>query len=237
MAAGNDLRAARPRLALAAAAAHRAPFSRHDRAAEEVRVDTGIEGIWPMYGWAIAVALAIVAGIWSATNHREVRRSLVPEHVAGAALLGFFGWETLLGLPSAVSGYQILSAGLDDVPELRGQLAFLIAQAAFAIGAAVAVIGIVRRRTWGTVLGIGLALSIVVASVLQLAHITATFADSMTADAYWSVVVVSIVGLRAIPALAAVALLIWPFMRPSMRGVDGAGDEVPDASAQVSPSR
>jgi len=174
----------------------------------------GNDGLWAMYMWAAAVALAIVAGIWSATTHREVRPSLPPEHVAGAALLAFFGWEILLGLPESVRGYSLLSAGLGDFLGLQSQQAFLIAQAAFAIGSGFAVVGILRRKTWGAVLGIGLAATIVVWGVLSFASLTATLAESMGPDAYWSVVV-SILGLRVIPALAAAALLLWPIVRPA----------------------
>jgi len=179
----------------------------------------GNEGLWAMYVWAATVALAIVAGIWSATTHRDVRPSLPTEHVAGVALLAFFGWEMLLGLPEAVKGYSLLSAGLGDLRDLQPQQAFLAAQAAFAIGTGFAVVGVLRRRTWGAVLGIGLAVSLVVASVLSFATVTATMAESMDPDTYWSFVV-SIFGLRAIPALAAAALLLWPIVRPATGRAD-----------------
>lgn len=70
---------------------------------------------WPMYVWAAAVALAIVAGAWTATNRREVRPALPVEHVAGAALVGLFGWEMLVNLPGSAMGYWSLTAGLGDV--------------------------------------------------------------------------------------------------------------------------
>ena len=184
-----------------------------------------IEGLWPMYAWAGVVALAIVAGIWSATNPRDVRPSLPPEHVAGATLLGLFGWEMLVHLPGSARGYWLLTAGLGDWRGLQAQQAFLVAQAAFAIGAGFAVVGILRRRTWGAVLGIGLASATVLSSILSFANIMATIAESMSADAYWATVV-SILGLRAIPALAAALLLLWPLVRRTARRIDAPDQEI-----------
>jgi hypothetical protein len=178
-----------------------------------------VEGLWPMYVWAAAVAAAIVAGIWSATNNHDLRLSVPHEHIAGAALVGLFGWEMLISLPGSVSGYLQLTAGLGDLRGVQAQQAFLAAQAAFAVGAGFAVMGILRRRTWGSVLGIGLALTLVVSSTLNLANITATMAESMSADAYWSTVA-SLIGMQAIPALAAAALLLWPLLRPAARQLE-----------------
>lgn len=182
-----------------------------------------IEGQWAMYGWAAAVALAIVAGIWSATTHHDRRPVLPPEHVAGAVFVGLFGWELLVGLPGVVTGYMALTAGLGDWRGLQAEQAFLAAQAAFAAGAAFAVVGILRRHTWGAVLGIGLAASMVVSSTLNIANITATMAESMGSDIYWNFIV-SIFGLQVIPALVAVVLLLLPFARSTTPEIDAASE-------------
>ena len=108
-----------------------------------------IGGQWALYVWAGAVVLAIVAGVWTATRHRDPRPSLAPQHVAGAVLIGLFGWEMLVNVPGSVVGYFTLTAGLGDVRRIEAQQAFVVAQAAYAIGAAFAVAGILRRRTWG----------------------------------------------------------------------------------------
>jgi hypothetical protein len=171
-----------------------------------------IEGLWPMYAWIAAVALAVVAGLWSARTHRAVRASLPPEHVAGAALVGLFGWEMLVNVPGELAGFVTLSAGLAEAPEVRAQQGLIAAQAAFAIAAGFAVVGILRRRTWGAVLGIGLAASIVLSAVLAVANVIATVAESMPPDTFWAFAV-SIIGLRVIPAVAAAALLLWPLVR------------------------
>jgi hypothetical protein len=184
-----------------------------------------------MYAWAAAVALAIAAGVWTATNHRDLRPSLAPQHVAGAALVGLFGWEMLVNLPGSVMGYFTLTAGLGDARGIEAQQAFLVGQAAFATGAAFAVSGILRRRTWGAVLGIGLAASTVVSTVLSFAQLTAVI-EQMGSDVYISTLG-SIIGMRTIPALAAVVLLLWPLMRGRTRRLEAPSHDVPGAPAQV----
>jgi hypothetical protein len=179
-----------------------------------------------MYVWAAAVAVAIAAGVWTATRRREPRASLAPQQAAGAALIGLFGWESLVDLPGSVIGYFSLSAGLGELRGLEAQQAFVVAHAAFVIAAGFAVAGILRRRTWGAVLGIGLAAAVVVLSALTFAQMQAIYAESMTGDAYFSVVA-SIIGMRMIPALAAVALLLWPLMRGRTRRLDIAAHEAP----------
>ncbi len=187
-----------------------------------------IEGQWALYVWAGAVVIAIVAGVWTATRHREPRASLAPQHVAGAALIGLFGWEMLVNVPGSVVGYFTLTAGLGDVRGIEAQQAYVVAQAAYAIGAAFAVAGILRRRTWGAVLGIGLASATVVSSVLSFAQVTAMF-ESMGGDAYLSIL--SSIGMRMIPALAAIVLLLWPFVRGRTRRLEAPGEDVSVATS------
>ncbi len=182
-----------------------------------------------MYVWAGAVVLAIVAGVWTATRHRQPRSSLAPQHVAGAALIGLFGWEMLVNVPGSVIGYVSLTAGLGDVRGIEAQQAYVVAQAAYAIAAAFAVAGILRRKTWGAVLGIGLASATVVSSVLAFAQVTAML-ESMESDAYLSIVA-SFIGMRLIPALAAIVLLLWPFVRARTRRLDAPGQDVPVATS------
>ncbi len=115
-----------------------------------------------MFVWAAAVGLALVAAAWTATNRKAIRPTLPLEHVAGAAILGVLGWEMLVHLPGTVMGIWTLTAGLGDVRGVEGYQAFLVAQAAFVIGVAIAIVGILRRRPWGAILGIGLAVARVV---------------------------------------------------------------------------
>lgn len=185
-----------------------------------------------MYVWAASVALAIVAGGWAAMNRRGIRPSLPPEHVAGAAIVGLIGWEMLVHLPGEWMAYWSVTAGLGDVRGLEGYQAYAVAQAAFVIAAAFAVFGILRRRTWGAILGIGLAAARVVWSGVGLFQTLTMYADSMSSDAILSLVS-SGIGMQAIPALAAIALLAWPLLRRTTPRADESGRHWPAAAAPV----
>ena len=186
--------------------------------------------LWPMYVWAAAVALAVVAAAVTSNTRREIRSTLPIEHVAGAALVGLFGWEMLVNLPGSVLGYWTLTAGLGDVSGVRGQQAYVVAQAAFVVAAAFAVAGVLRRRTWGAVLGIGLAASVVLWSGLILFQTTALYAESMGTDTYLGVVS-SLVGMRGIPAVVAIGLLAWPIVRRTTPSVRASDHDRPTAGA------
>ena len=168
---------------------------------------------WAMYVWAAAVAIAVMVGIWYGTNRRGTRPGLPPEHVAAAALLGFFGWEMLVNLPASIIGLWSLTAGLGEARGAEGQQAFVLGQVAFVVGAAMAIAGILRRRTWGIALGIGLAAALVVSTVVNNAWILASLGQSMGFDSYISIVT-SAIG-RGVPALAVIGLLAWPLVRRS----------------------
>ena len=183
-----------------------------------------------MFVWAAAVALAIVAGGWTAINRPPIRPSLPIQHVAGAAILGLFGWESLVNLPGVVMGYWTLTAGLGDVRGVEGDQAFVVAQGAFVVAAAFAVTAILRRRTWGAVLGIGLATSIVVWSGLILFETTSLYAGSMDGGTYFSLVS-TLVGMRAVPSLVVVALLAWPMVQRTTPPVGTADRDWPTAAA------
>ena len=171
-----------------------------------------VSQMWPSYAWAAVVAVAIVAGVWTAMKVREPRPVLPAQHVAGAALVGLFGWEGLFQLPGALMGYLNLIAGLGDVSGDEAQQAYVAALALFAIGAAFAVVGILRRRTWGAVLGMGLAAAVVVMIAIVMIQTISMVGSAIGDDAYLSFALGS-VGQRAIPALAAIVLLAWPFLR------------------------
>lgn len=166
---------------------------------------------WPMYVWAGAVGLAVVAGAWTATNRRGERPDLPLEHVAGATLVALFGWQMLVQLPGSAFGYWTLTAGLPDLSGARGQQAYLVAQAVFVVAAALAVMGILRRRSWGVALGIGLAAAIVVWRIVTLVTTIGTFGGAIGGDTYFAIATTSI-GLEAVPALAAVVMLARPLV-------------------------
>jgi hypothetical protein len=188
---------------------------------------------WPMYVWAAAVALAVLAAGWTARTRPSVRPELPLEHVAGAAIVGLVGWELLVYLPGSLMGYWTMTAGLGEVRGgVEAHQAFLVGQVVFVIGAGFAIVGIIRRRPWGAVLGIGLAAAMAVYSVLQLVEITILFGASMQPDAYLETIA-TMIGTREIPALAAIALLAWPLLRRRTRGVISSGHE----AAQPEPGR
>jgi hypothetical protein len=166
---------------------------------------------WAMYAWAAAVAIAVLAGIWFATNDRGTRSSLPLEHVAAATLLALFGWEMLVGLPASTMGLWALTAGLGEVRGVEGQQAFVLGQTVFVIGAAIAVVGILRRRRWGIALGVGLAAALVVWTVVNTLWLFVTLGASMSSDMHLGVAT-SAAG-RGVPALVAIGLLAWPLVR------------------------
>jgi len=191
---------------------------------------------WPMYAWAAAVAVAIVAGVWTATKVRETRPVLPREHIAGAALVGLFGWEMLVHLPGAAMGYWTLTAGMGDLRGDEAHQTYVAAQAVFVIGAGFAVVGILRRRTWGAVLGIGLAAAVVVMSGIGFIQTVAMFGEVIGDDAYFEVVA-GVVAMRGVPALAAIALLAWPLVRRTTPRVDVAARDLPGVPVQAEPGR
>ena len=185
-----------------------------------------------MFVWAAAVVLALVAAAWTATNRRDACETLPLEHVAGAAILGVLGWEVLVRLPGTVMGYWSLTAGLGDVRGIEGYQVFVVAQAAFVIGAAFAIVGILRRRLWGAVLGIGLAVTRVVWSGAVLYEALSTFGDSMSNDVYLDFVT-SVIGLQAVPAVVVIALLAWPLVRRTTPRAEASDAQWPAGSAPV----
>lgn len=174
-----------------------------------------------MYVWAAAVGLALAAGGWTAMNRRTTRPTLPLEHVAAAAILGVFGWEMLVHLPGTVIGTWTLTAGLGDVRGVEGYQAFLVAQVAFVIGVAFAIVGILRRRPWGAILGIGLAVARVVWSGAVLYETLVMFGDSIGNELYLDFVT-SLIGLQAIPALVVITLLAWPLVRRTTPRADAS---------------
>ena len=183
-----------------------------------------------MFVWAAAVVLALVAGAWTATNRRATSEILPLEHVAGAAILWVLGWEILVHLPGTVMGYWSLTAGLGDVRGVEGYQVFVVAQAAFVISAAFAIVGILRRRPWGAILGIGLAVARVVWSGAVLYEALSTFGDSMSNDVYLDFVT-SVIGLQAIPAVVVIALLAWPLVRRATPSAEASDAQWPAGSA------
>lgn len=90
--------------------------------------------------------------------------------------------------------------------------ATLMGYVVFVLAAACAVTGILRRRPWGAVLGIGLGSAIVAWRLLMLITTWQTFGDQLGGDVYMALVSTSM-GLEAVPALVAIVLLARPLLR------------------------
>jgi len=167
---------------------------------------------WPMFIWAGAVALAVVAGGLTAAAGRPPRATVPFVHVAGATLVGFFGWLALTHLPGTIMGYWTLTAGLGEVGGIEAQQLYVVGQIVFVVAAALAIAGILRRAQWGAVLGIGLALAQLIWHLAILYETWSLYGDSMGDGTYLDLAL-TLIGAQAGPALAAVVLLAWPFVR------------------------
>jgi hypothetical protein len=183
--------------------------------------------------FSASTVVAVVAGLL-ATRIRGEWLAVVPlAHAAGAAMVALFGWEVLVYLPGGVRAYFATVAGIPDAPAVADQQAFLVASIIFVVAAVLAVGGIVRRRPWAVVLGVGLAASRLAMSVASSFSLL-SFADSFPPDEFaWQLG--TLLALNAVPALVAIALLLWPFRRGSMTdpapedAVDWSGDPSPEA--------
>lgn len=180
---------------------------------------------WLAWAWVIGVDLAVVAGAVAASYDRAPFPSLRPQHVVAATILGLTGWE---------AGANIVSTllALDGLATV--DVAFLAAQAIFAIGAIVAFVFVIRRRRWAVVLGIGLAVVRFVLAVLDVVDLAAFSEGDPTfvSTVVWVVLV-------AAPLLVAAWLFVDPFLRgqltwrsaedPAAASLEPATD--PDADA------
>jgi hypothetical protein len=173
-----------------------------------------IDNDWPMLTLIVGVAIAAVAGAWAYTTWRVPRATLPMPHVAGAAIVALLGWEAVVYLPGAVAGYAAMTAGLGDVRGLEIDQGFVVALAAFAVAAALAVWGILRRRVWGIVLGIGLAAAQLALTLVGVTQTIVLYGESLGDMTYLELVGTTI-ALRAVPPIAAIVLLAWPLFRAS----------------------
>lgn len=166
-----------------------------------------LEG-WPVVVWAGALLLTIVAAGVTAASGRAPLAALPSFHVAGATLVGLFGWQTLTNLPGLIKGYWELTAGLGDVDGIEPQQIFVVGQIVFVIACALALYGILRRARWGAVLGIGLAATQIIWFVSIMIHNWSMY-DSMPGDVMLNIMLGAF-GAQVAPALAAMVLLAWP---------------------------
>jgi hypothetical protein len=179
---------------------------------------------WPVYLWAGALLLSILAAGVTAASGRAPRRELPATHVAGATLIGLLGWWTLIQLPGLIRGYLDLTAGLGRVEGIEPHQLFVIGQIAFAIASGFAVFGILRRARWGAVLGIGLAAALLIWNVAIQVHNWSLYGDSYP-DGLVLELVLDALGAQVGAAIAAIVLLAWPVPRTD----EGPASEVAPA--------
>ena len=165
---------------------------------------------WYAWGFAIPLAAAIGAGIvaWLLRLRGPIRLPL--EHVAAVALIGVAGWEILIDFPGQLAEFFSITAGIGELIVTPLQV-LVIAEAAYVLASAAAIVGVLRRTGWGIVLGVGV--SVVRAGISGLGTaslLTMAGTDSMP-DGQLGWLVASTL-LRAVPAVAAVVLLLLPFL-------------------------
>jgi len=164
----------------------------------------------PMWIFSIGTALAVVAGLVATRIGRQWLAELPIAHVVAATLIGASGWEVLVYLPGTIQAFLSATAGITDPQGVAHYQAFAAASAAFVVAAVLAVVGILRRRPWGVVTGIGLAATRVAMSVGSTVSLFG-FAESFPPQDFGQMVG-TLVALNMVPPLLAIALLAWPLL-------------------------
>jgi len=185
---------------------------------------------WSAWTFAITVALAVLVAGWTARVRPEPRPTLPLAHVAAAALLGTLGWEALNMLPGTITGLFLATTGIPEPRGAEANQAFAAASILFVVACALAVAGILRRRIWGAVLGIGVALVRVAVGVTVLIQ-WLLLSGEVVGDSNYIPTAMSIIGMSLVPPLVAVGLLAWPLLRPSSAAAvpPGADEWTPSA--------
>ena len=193
---------------------------------------TGNEGIF--WTFSAGTALTVVAGLLATRVRRDWLSSLPMAHVAASVLVALFGWEGLVHLPGTIQFYTTGVAGIPDPAGVEAYQVFVVASAAFVIAAVLAVYGIPRHRSWGIVLGIGVAGTRALVAVASSVNLFAINGDPFGPDALaWNVLI--LIAERVVPALAAIVLLVWPLLHgskaeaPPVETVDWSTDPSPEA--------
>lgn len=169
------------------------------------------EGVadWMLWGWIAVVAGGIVAAVVTRVLWPTGMSGLHLRHVAGATLIGVVGWMALLWLPSTLIQLTSPISRLPDAGGTSPYGPYVLAAIAVVVGSAVAVIGILRRKRWGTVLGVGMSAAYVGTSILGAVGWLAVMGEA-TGDGGILIVYGAVYLLGAVAALVAIALLVWP---------------------------
>jgi hypothetical protein len=178
---------------------------------------------WQAWGSAAAVGVAIAAAIVARVLLPGALERLPIAHVAAAAIIGVLAWEAAIQLPGNLISFLSIGAGLGGFIVTPLQV-YVVAASLSTIAMFVAVVAILRRQIWGVALGVGVGLVQVAMSAVGVVSLLGMTAQGMPEDQLlWLLVSV---GLRAVPGIVAVALLLRPLRRPvgPVAVVDGITD-------------
>lgn len=184
--------------------------------------------------FAASTVLTVVAGLLATRVRREWVTSLPMAHVAAVVVVALIGWESLVYLPGTIQYYTMAVAGIPHPTGVEAYQAFVFASAAFVVSAALAVYGILRRRPWGIVLGIGVAGTRALMSLASTINLFGMNADPLGPEGL-AFNVFTLFAERVVPPLAAIGLLLWPLLRgstaeaPPAQTVDWNADPSPEA--------
>lgn len=204
----------------------------------------GLQGAL-LWGWVAVVVAGVVAALLARRMHPAPLPTLTLRHVAAATLIAILGWQALLTLPSTLLQF---SSGSPEMGGSTGQealQAWVAAACTHVVAAPIAVVAILRRNVWGTVLGIGVAVANIGISVIGTISMLGMAAEYSQADRTF-LVYAATNALGAVPALVAIGLLLAPLQRgqarhsgraprgdPASEGDDGIIDADSDAARDV----
>ena len=189
---------------------------------------------WLLWAWVVVVAGGIVAAIATRLLRPTSLPHLPLRHVAAAALIGSIGWMALMSLPSTLLQFTSSVGQIATASDSPPYLPYTVAAIAMIAASAIAVLGILRRKPWGIVLGAGMAVAHVGTSVLgTIAWLS--FMDQVSGDEGNLIVYAGTYVLGAVPALVAIALLLWPARGRALRsaGDREAADGIIDADSEA----
>ena len=165
---------------------------------------------WILWAWVAVVAAAVLA----AALARRLRPGLLPavplQHVAGATLVAVIGWQALVNLPGTVLQYFTTFAGIGRPTGESAYEAYVVAACVFVAASAVAVVAILRRRPWGSVLGIGLCVAHICTSFVGIASMLSLMGN-MGGDPNLTWYTITF-ALSAVPAIVGIMLLARPLI-------------------------
>ena len=171
----------------------------------------GLQG-WLLWAWVALVAAGLAAAMIARVVQPGTRPTLPLRHVAAATLVAVLGWQALLMLPSTVLQFASLSPEIGGPTDQSANQAWMAAAIVHIVAALIAVVAILRRRPWGTVLGIGVAVANVGINAIGTISMLG-FVDEFSQTDITFRVYAATNALSAVPALAAIVLLLAPLLR------------------------